>query len=260
MPRVHSLAAVRARLEHDRVWAAFSLADLEPEHQPYTHWFTGASTDALVLVYRRFDPPIVFCQGAADDVGAILDEPEVVSLTASAHFNVMPALEPAVRARFRAFDARPMVRMVMPASGVDLPSPSPMREVEPTVERLGPSDLDQVLALYADEPPAFFLPMLLEVGVYYGVRDNGVLVAIAGTHVISVARRVGTIGNVHTRPDYRRRGLAGALTRAVSRELTRMGASTVVLNVVAENVVARRVYTRIGFEEYCGYLDGNAAR
>ena len=39
-----------------------------------------------------------------------------------------------------------------------------------------------------------------------------------------------------------------------------MGASTVVLNVVAENVIARRVYTRIGFEEYCGYLDGNAAR
>ena len=109
-------------------------------------------------------------------------------------------------------------------------------------------------------PPAFFLPMLLEVGVYYGVRDNGALVAIAGTHVISITHGVGTIGNVHTRPDYRRRGLAGALTRAVSRELRWMGASTVVLNVVAENVVARRVYTRIGFEEYCGYLDGNASR
>ena len=65
---------------------------------------------------------------------------------------------------------------------------------------------------------------------------------------------------MHTRPDYRRRGLAGALTLAVARELRRMGASTVVLNVVAENVVARRVYARIGFEEYCGYLDGNATR
>lgn len=260
MPRSHSLDAVRARLEHDRVWAAFSLADLEPEHQPYTHWFTGRGPDALVLVYRRFDPPIVFCQGAADDVGAILDEPEVTALTVSAHFNVMPTLESMLRARFRAFQARPMVRMVMPASGLDLPLPPQMRGAEPTLERLGPSDLDDVLALYADEPPAFFLPMLLEVGVYYGVRDNGVLVAIAGTHVISIAHGVGTIGNVHTRPDYRRRGLAAVLTLAVARELRRMGAFTVVLNVVADNAVARRVYARIGFEEYCNYLDGNATR
>lgn len=260
MPRAHSLGAVRARLEQDRVWAAFSLADLEPEHRPYTHWFTGSGPDALVLVYRRFDPPIVFCQGGADDVGAILDEPEVASLTASAHFNLMPSLEPTVRARFRVFQARPMVRMVMPASGLDIPSASHMRGGEPTLERLGPSDLSDVLALYADEPPGFFLPILLDVGVYYGVRDKGVLVAIAGTHVISTACGVGTIGNVHTRPDYRRRGLAAALTLAVAHELCRMGASTVVLNVVADNMVARRVYTRIGFEEYCGYLDGNATR
>ena len=260
MPRAQSLDEVRARLEQDRVWAAFSLADLEPEHQPYTYWFTGTSPESLVLVYRRFDPPIVFCQGATEDVGAILDEPEVVSLTASAHFNVVPALVPTIRARFRSFSARPMVRMVLPASQDASVSHVRAAHDEPRVERLGASDLPAVQALYADDPPGFFLPMLLDVGVYFGVRVDGALVAIAGTHVVSVQHGVGTIGNVYTRPDHRQRGLAGVLTTAVARELRRMGASTVVLNVVSDNVAARRVYRRIGFDEYCHYLDGNAVR
>lgn len=253
MPRTLDLDAVRVRLELDRTWAAFSLADLEPVHQRHAHWFTGAEADALVLVYRAYDPPIVYCQGTEAGVGAILDEPEVVALTASAYLNVMPTLAPMVRARFRTFEARRMVRMVLGA-GTTLANPAP------GVERLDAASLDDLQRLYANERPAFFLPSQLETGVYFGVREAGALVAVAGTHVVSAQYSVGAIGNVHTRPDSRGRGLAGQVTSAVAHELRRMGASTIVLNIVEENAVARRVYERIGFRECYSYFEGVATR
>ena len=86
------------------------------------------------------------------------------------------------------------------------------------------------------------------------------LVSVAGTHVVSAAYQVGALGNVHTAPAYRGRGLAALVTAAVVQDLRALGASTVVLNIVATNTPARRVYERIGFREYCVYHEGHATR
>ena len=127
-------------------------------------------------------------------------------------------------------------------------------------ERLGPSDLDALRALYAEDPPAFFLPSQLRDGVYFGVREGTALVAVAGTHVVSREASVAALGNVHTRRDRRGRGLAMEVTGAVVRELRRRNTQTSVLNIVATNDVARRVYERVGFREYCVYDEGVATR
>ena len=71
---------------------------------------------------------------------------------------------------------------------------------------------------------------------------------------------VGAIGNVYTRPDCRGRGLAAEVTGAVARELQRRGTATIVLNVADSNGVARRVYERLGFVEYCVFHEGLARR
>lgn len=244
---------IRARLEHDRAWAAFSLADLDPGPAARSTWFGPATGNSVVLVYGAYNVPIVIGHGEMDGCDRTLRDPAVVRKTAVAHLNVLPAWLPMIDRQFSRFDRREMVRMLLDVEALASSSPS-------RAERLGPSDLADVQMLYAEDPPAFFLPAQLGDGVYYGVRDGGDLVAIAGTHVVSDAGGVGALGNVHTRSDRRREGLAADVASAVTGELVRRGISTIVLNIVATNETARRVYERIGFREYCVYYEGMAER
>ena len=252
MPRLTDFADIRARLEIDRAWAAFSLADLDPPQSTHAHWFGPLAGTSVVLVFDAYDPPIVVCHGDGDECNATLAELDVRVRTSNAYLNMTPEQSVVLSHHFGRFDDRRMVRMLLH----DVPPSTPPQPVE----RLRPSDLDALQALYAEEPPAFFLPSQLRDGVYFGVREGIDLVAVAGTHVVSSATSVAALGNVHTRRDRRGRGLAMAVTAAVVRELRLRSTKTVVLNIVATNEVARRVYERVGFREYCVYDEGVAAR
>jgi ribosomal protein S18 acetylase RimI-like enzyme len=246
-------ADIRARLEGDRTWAAFSLADLDPPLAERATWFGQPRGRSVVLIYDAYDPPIVICHGDAGDCDAILADDDVRRRSQRAYVNVTDdQLDVALR-HFSSFDRRRMLRMRL-----DMPVRGPGGAIP--VHRLGPADLPAVRTLYTEDPPAFFLPAQLEQGVYYGARAGDELVAIAGTHVVSAASSVAAIGNVYTRRDWRGRGLAGDTTRAVSAQLQRMAIRTIVLNVASANDVARRVYERIGFHEYCVFYEGQAQR
>ena len=253
MPTLTDLDTVRARLERDRNWSAFSLADLDAPYAAHAHWFGLPDGDDVVLVYDAFDPPIVYIQGDEARCEAVLAEPAVVQATPRAWLNVQPGHLPLVSRVFRSFDAREMVRMVLDR---DTFTPA----VVPGLVRLGPADLDELDALYADDRPAFFLPSQLHSGVYHAVREDEGLVAVAGTHVVSRRSAVAALGNVYTSPHRRGRGYGAAVTSAVTVELLHRGLTTIVLNIVATNDVARRVYERLGFREYCIYFEGLATR
>ena len=131
--------------------------------------------------------------------------------------------------------------------------------------RLDKSDLPALRELYDDgracgESPDFFLESMVVEGVYFGAWEAGELVAVAGTHVLSLAEGVAGIGNVYTRRGRRGRGLSGLVTGAVARELVRLGIAHVGLNVDRLNSSAIRVYGKLGFEESCEYQEGIAER
>lgn len=253
MPRLTDLADVRVRLERDRAWAAFSLADLDPPLAAHARWFGLPDDPAVVLVYGAYDPPIVICHGDASTCVSLLCEPEVRDITSRAYLNATPAQATLVGAAFRAFDARPMVRMLLKA---DAERPGEAQHVR----RLEWTDLGALQALYEEEPPAFFMPSQLREGAYFGVFEGSDLVAVAGTHVVSRPARVAALGNVYTRRDRRCRGFAGDATRAVTGDLRARGIETIVLNIVASNEAARRVYERAGFVECAVYVEGVAHR
>ena len=145
----------------------------------------------------------------------------------------------------------------------DPAQPPPMTPDD--VVRLGPTDLEAVHGLYADseangEAPDWFLPEMLAQGVYYGVREVGELVAVAGTHVITTREGVGCLGNIYTRRDRRGRGLSTQVTSAVTAQLLNMKLPTIALNVRENNSPAIRVYERLGFHRYCGYVEAVAMR
>lgn len=120
------------------------------------------------------------------------------------------------------------------------------------------ADLTSVQALFAGQPsmPDAFHPSQLDHGCFFGVREGGALIAVAGTHVYSESRSVAAVGNVFTRPDHRNRGLARRVTGAVAAALLERGLRTIVLNVAMDNEPAVRAYRALGFMPFCGYYEG----
>lgn len=135
-----------------------------------------------------------------------------------------------------------------------LGDPSAIAAVDTSaVVTLGPEDLGELEAFYASDPgAAFFLPSMLDDATFAGVRHDGRLVAVAGTHVVAPRAQAAAIGAVLTVPEARGRGLAAVVTAGVWRRLE--GRVTLVgLNCADRNVAAQRVYTRLGFEPILQY-------
>ena len=253
MPSLTDLSRIRAILDRDRPWAAYAIGDLSPHLFGDCVWYAPVdSSAALILLYRGFDPPIAFAIGAATDTAPLFRELDAPEISLHVRPDVLTALESA----YRLIDVRKMWRMVV--------EPSSFRPVSATdVIPLDASDLGALNALYEDgrqhgDGPTFFLPSMLEQGTFRGVYQGGDLIAVAGTHLYSPALGVCAIGNVYTRHDRRRQGLATQATSAVVTDAIARGIPTIVLNVSHENVAARRVYEQLGFRCYCEFVEGEA--
>jgi GNAT superfamily N-acetyltransferase len=258
MPRHSDPAAIRAILETDRRWAVYALGDLRPGYFEDCTWFVPADgAPAIALVYHAFAVPVLLTVGEARHLRPLLDEIDATMAAApEVYLVVRPDVLPLLAERYAIKVAKLMHRMVLEPEHFQ---PADTREAV----RLGPADLDVVQALYADggpvgESPDFFIPPMLRDGVYYGVREGSDLIAVAGTHVLAPAEGVCGMGNIYTRRDRRRRGLAACVTGAVAAELLAMKLRTVALNVWEKNPVAERVYERLGFRRYCEYYEALA--
>lgn len=110
--------------------------------------------------------------------------------------------------------------------------------------RLGPDDVPEMLALVEHAKPGPFLPRTVEMGLYLGIRHEGRLVAMAGQRL----RPPGwtEISAVCTFEEFRGRGLATRLIRAVAHDIRERG-ETPFLHTGAENTGAIRLYEALGF-------------
>jgi GNAT superfamily N-acetyltransferase len=253
VPRTTDLTRIRGLLDRDRAWAAYAIGDLSPEFAPYCSWHVPSDdAAALLLVYRGFDLPIAFTLGPPAHLAPLFQEIEAPRLS----LQVRPEVIDALSATYRPTHTRTVWRMVVepsefqPAGGYD-------------VVRLDQSDLAAVSALYDEggrhgEGPKFFDPRMLQQRSFRGVKDGMDLVAIAGTHSFSPELGVCAIGNVYTRRDRRRQGLAACVTSAVVQHALSNDISTIVLNVAQVNAGARRVYERLGFHCHCEFVEGEA--
>src|SRR5262245_44574028 len=117
MPPLTDLQDIRARLEQDRPWTAFALADLEPPYSAHANWFGPAGNPhAIGLLYRAFGTPIVLCSGPSDEWPDLMREmDDAVGEAREVYAVVKPELLPAVRIQYHAIEERPMVRMVLQA-------------------------------------------------------------------------------------------------------------------------------------------------
>ncbi|MGH2627077.1 MAG: GNAT family N-acetyltransferase, partial [Anaerolineales bacterium] len=223
----------------------YALADLDPEHARYARWLTGEG--ALVLIYSGLTPPVLFAHGDPGAVFQLLAE----APPAQYQYTLLPTHRALLGRRLRPHKEMRMWRMAL--------RPSDFRpEADPRAVRLEARELPEIEAMFAGHPdrPDAFHPRQLDQGTFYGIREAGVLAAVAGVHVRSLLAGVAAIGNVFTLPQARGRGLGGAVSSAVVADVLKVGVATIVLNVAMDNSPALRVYRRLGFMPFCGYYEG----
>jgi ribosomal protein S18 acetylase RimI-like enzyme len=128
--------------------------------------------------------------------------------------------------------------------GVQLVDTALRTEPAPEAVRLGPDDIPEILDLVARTGPGPFLKRTVELGTYLGIRDRGRLIAMAGERIHPPGWT--EISAVCTVPEYRGRGLATRLVRAVAAGIRERG-DTPFLHAAADNIPAIRLYESIGF-------------
>lgn len=239
---IHSL------LEQDRIWSAYAIADLAPQHKPYAAWFANKS--AVVLTYKGFTPPVLFSHGMPENLEGLFRELPQGEYVFTLQQPSRDLLDDRLKIKFEA----EMWRM-----SIDPGDFTPTSDDD--VIQLHLDDVNEMKKLFADhhDRPDAFAPSQVEEGMYFGIREGSELVSVAGTHVLSKQHSVAAIGNVFTRPDQRYKGHGTRVSSALVSMLLTAGIRTIVLNVATENLPAINSYTRIGFQPYCTYQEGLGA-
>jgi ribosomal protein S18 acetylase RimI-like enzyme len=242
--RLSNKAEIRSRLNRDREWSLYALADLDQGMFEHCDWWSIA--DGLALVFRAMAIRPIFVMGDAQITEMLLTAlPE-----GSGYLNLKPhqlkGAERVYRYRVRHEMQRMFLDSFQPRSG--------------PVEVLDAKDHRDIERLYStgEGGGISFASFQLDTGFFRGVRRNGELVAVAGVQVLSRKEGVAAVGNIYTRPDYRGQGFAHVVTSAVVRSLIEAGIATIGLNVEKTNTTAIRVYENIGFRTHFSYFEGTA--
>ncbi|BAL89705.1 putative GCN5-related N-acetyltransferase [Actinoplanes missouriensis 431] len=109
---------------------------------------------------------------------------------------------------------------------------------------LGPADVPDMMALTELTRPGPFQSRTIELGTFYGIRENGTLIAMAGERLQPPGWT--EISSVCTAPEARGRGLAADLVRTAASRILARGDQPF-LHVAAANTTAVRLYERLGF-------------
>ncbi len=247
---LHSQEQIAAILRRNTALNLYALCDLDPFFWPHTLWY-GLEADSdiseIVLMYTAFEVPILHAITANPAAMRDLLQSLLPLLPRKIYTHLSVGVLEALQDDYAVEDHGLHDKML-------LTHPEALDTVDTSaVIALKPDNAAELRTLYAaSNPDAWFDARMLETGCYYGVRDNGKLVSVAGVHVFSPQFGAAALGNVVTHPDFRGRGYARAtcakLCQSIRGEITDIG-----LNVFSTNAAALRVYTQLGFERVGSY-------
>ncbi len=255
---------IRRHLLTDRGYAAYALGDLEPPYNDSAAWIAATrqgQIEALALVYSGLEPPALFLMGDGAALDALL---QCDDLPGRALFNIEPGGESVLQAHYEIEHRSVMLRMMVTVDAFT----DPIAGQTVTPARLTRDDAGAMTRLLAetashddrDPEDIAFTPDMVDKGPYAGIYEGGVLIAMAGTHLVAPGAGLAALGNVVVRPGCRGRGLGTVVSRAVTERLLADGYDPVVLNVHRSNRPAIRIYERLGYRTACTFVEGMATR
>lgn len=228
----------------------YSIGDLDDFFWPYTTWYgalTAAAVEAIALLYVGQPlPTLLALSDRTDRMGDLLAS--IVHLLPQRFYaHLSPGLDSFfAQTHHLVAQGRHLKMALRGSAAVDAYDCH-------DVCRLGSDDVDEVVTFYQRSYPGnWFDPRMLESNQYSGIRDDGLLVSVAGTHVYSPAYRVAALGNVATAPSHRNRGYARQVTARTCQSLL-SESDHIGLNVKADNAAAISCYRALGFEIAASY-------
>jgi GNAT superfamily N-acetyltransferase len=250
MNRLHDKSEIEHFLRRSVHLHIYSIGDLDDFFWPHTTWYgykTDRGLEAIVLVYGSPELPTVLAlsdggNGMPELLGSMRD-----LLPDRFYAHLTPGLETTLEGSYEFETHGVHSKMALKDSAV-------AAKIDCAgVERLGMKDLPAIETLYRDSYPGnWFDPRMLETNQYFGMRESGRLVSIAGIHVYSKRYKVAALGNITTLPSHQGRGLATRVTAKLCQSLLEEGIE-VGLNVKADNHAAVSCYRKIGFEAVADY-------
>lgn len=112
------------------------------------------------------------------------------------------------------------------------------------VVTLGVSDVPEMLTLVELAQPGPLFQRAIELGKFFGVREGGTLVSMAGIRMALTGYR--EITAVATHPEYRGRGYSAAVVGRLIDWIHSDG-NMPILHVKLDNISAIRLYKKLGF-------------
>jgi ribosomal protein S18 acetylase RimI-like enzyme len=113
------------------------------------------------------------------------------------------------------------------------------------IEELTDADTPAMIELATLTKPGPFLARTHQLGTFWGVKENGRLIAMAGERM--KLDGMTEVSGVCTHPDFRGRGLAALLSHHVATDILARG-ETPFLHAFADNHAAISVYEVLGFK------------
>jgi predicted GNAT family acetyltransferase len=139
----------------------------------------------------------------------------------------------------------PGLALVSRAAGVQmLYAGAPLQVADARVQRLGPDDAAEMLALAELTRPGPFSLRAQRLGTFWGVKIDGRLVAMAGERLRQPG--LAELSGVCAHPDVQREGYGRLLSAFVTAQILARG-ETPYLHAYASNTGAIRLYESIGF-------------
>ena len=178
---LHNKNEIAAYLQKDVQLHLYSIGDLDDFFWPYTIWYASKHNrkiTSVVLLYTGLPLPTVLA--LSDDLGSLqaLMGSILHLLPARFYAHLQEGLEEILEQKFRLESHGKHYKMGLvdrsALVGVDVSN----------VIRLSTQDLDQIHHLYDQSYPGnWFDARMLETGQYYGIKNGGELLSIAGVHV-----------------------------------------------------------------------------
>jgi ribosomal protein S18 acetylase RimI-like enzyme len=242
---LHDKNQIEAFLLKHRHLNFYHLGDLDDFFWPYTTWYAlqeDGEIKALNLFYSGIVPPVLLGieNDNLEEMKTLL-EASLPLLPAHFYAHLSPGLEDILENEYSLDHHGEHYKM-------NLIDPSKLDEIDTSdVVPLTSENLDEIECLYQDSYPGNrFDARMLETGQYVGIREDGVLVSVAGIHVYSSVYKIAALGNITTHPAKRGRGLGATVTAGLCKQLLD-SVDAIGLNVRSDNMHAIKAYEKIGF-------------
>lgn len=249
---LHDKARIEQELRRNVLLNLYALGDLDDFFWPFTCWHAGGTSDsieAIALLYAAPQLPTLIAMTHEK-------KPMHDLLTAITHLlprrfyaHLSPGLESALSGTYAVeFHGDHMnMGLVAPEMVMNVPCQDAIG--------LGTAELPEIEEFYARcYPGNWFDRRMLETGRYYGIRNAGKLVSVAGVHVYSPRYKIAALGNIATDPLFRGMGHARQLVARICQELLREGCQ-IGLKVKSDNIAAVSCYKKLGFAVVSDYIE-----